>query len=285
MKKLILFIAIISVVLFSCKEKDEFEKISKTDVLLSTPQAGEWLADHPEDGQTFEAYSKLTPMKPTADKNKIYILPIGGFTQQEDSIVDLTVKYLNLFYGIETIKMMPVKDNIVPKDKRRLNEMGDDQLDAAYLIHEVVPGFKPKDALVIMAITGRDLYPKSSWNFVFGLATYSEGVGISSLARYDCNGKDYRTGLRRIIKTSAHEVGHMFKMKHCTHALCVMNGVNSLSEGDSRPNTLCSVCLRKITWNFKFNTKQRLKKLIAFYDKHDLAADLAIAQSQLELIE
>jgi archaemetzincin len=285
MNKITFFIAIISTLFFSCEQKDEFQKLAANDILLGESNPGDWLTDHPEEGQTFEEYSKMIPMKPAKGRDKIYILPIGGLTHQEDSIVNLTVEYLNLFYGIKIVKMDPVKDNVVPNNKRRLNENGEEQLDASYLIHNVVPNFKPKDALAIMAITGRDLYPKESWNFVFGLATYSEGVGISSMARYDPNNKDYRVGLRRIIKTSAHEIGHMFKMKHCTHALCVMNGVNSLSESDSRPNTLCSVCLKKMAWNLKFDNKERFKKLILFYEKHDLKSDAEKMKSQLELIE
>jgi archaemetzincin len=285
MNKVTFFIAIISTLFFSCEQKDEYQKLAANDILLGKSNPGDWLTDHPEEGQAFEEYSKMIPMKPTKDRDKIYILPIGGLTHQEDSIVDLTVEYLNLFYGIKIVKMNPVKDDVVPNDKRRLNENGEEQLDASYLIHNVVPNFKPKDALAIMAITGRDLYPKESWNFVFGLATYSEGVGISSMARYDSNNKDYRVGLRRIIKTSAHEIGHMFKMKHCTHALCVMNGVNSLSESDSRPNTLCSVCLKKMAWNLKFDNKERFKRLILFYEKHDLKNDAKKMKDQLELIE
>ena len=285
MNKFTFFIAIISVLIFSCEEKDEFLKIASSDVLLGKPKPGDWLADHPEDGQTFEEYAKSKPMKPSKTRNKIYILPMGDFTLQESKIVDLTVEYLELFYGIETVKMKTMKDDVVPKDKRRLNEMDKEQLDASFLLHKVISGLKPKDGLAIMVLSAKDLYPKPSWNFVFGLATYSEGIGITSIARYEPNNKDYRIGLQRAIKTSAHEIGHMFKMRHCTYAMCVMNGVNSLSEDDRKPNTLCSVCLKKMAWNLKFNNKERFKKLIAFYDRHRLTDDVEIMKNQLELIE
>lgn len=270
----------------SCQDKpmDDFEKLAPSDTKLASPKAGEWLAEHPEKGQTFEQYVKLNTLKPNRVKNKIYILPIGGFTSQEDSIVNLTVEYLKIFYDIETLKMNRIKDNIVPKDMRRLNEVGDEQLNADYLIKKVIPNFKPKDALAIMAITGRDLYPKPSWNFVFGLATYSEGIGVTSLARYEPNNKDFALGLGRTIKTSAHEIGHMFKLKHCINAVCVMNGVNSLSEDDRKPNSLCSLCLKKMTLNFGFNNKERFKKLIAFYQKYNLKSDLKIIEEQYKII-
>lgn len=280
-----IFIAIIASLLFSCNEKDEFQKISITDVLLQKPKPGEWLADHPENGQTFEEYSRLTPMKPNKNRNTIYILPLGEFTPQESKIIDLTVEYLELFYGIKTVRMHTMKDDVIPDDKRRLNEMNSEQLHAGYLIENVIPDLKPKNALVIMALTSKDLYPKPSWNYVFGLATYSDGIGVTSIFRYDPNNKDYRIGLHRTIKTSAHEIGHMFKLKHCTHALCVMNGVNSLSEDDRKPNSLCSVCLKKMTWNFGFNTKERLQKLMAFYERHHLSDDIQNVKVQYEQIQ
>ncbi|MFC7773011.1 archaemetzincin [Flavobacterium sp. GCM10027622] len=283
MGRIILFIAIITSFLFiSCK--DEFQKLAQNDVPLGKPIPGEWLADHPEKGQTFEEYVKLKPMRPEKIRNKIYILPMGDFTAQESRIVDLTVEYLELFYGIETIRMKTIKDEMVPKDKRRWNDEGE-QLDASFLLHKVIPAMKPKDALAIMAITSKDLYPKPSWNFVFGLATYSEGIGITSIARYEPNNKDYSVGLRRAIKTSAHEIGHMFKMRHCTYAKCVMNGVNSLSEDDRKPNTLCSVCLKKMVWNLELDNKERFEKIIAFYQRHYLSSDAEIMKNQLELIE
>ncbi|MEO8516557.1 MAG: archaemetzincin [Flavobacterium sp.] len=269
MKKRFLVILILFVISCCNKQNDDFEKLASLDIKLSLPKEGEWLFDHPENGQTFEEYAKLKPMKPNKGQNKIYILPIGGFSHQEDSIVNLTVEYLKLFYNIETVKMNGIKDDIVPNNMRRLNELGDEQLHAGYLIDKVIPGLKPKDALVTMAITGRDLYPKPSWHFVFGLATYTKGIGVTSIARYEPNDKDFAIGLRRTIKTSSHEIGHMFKMKHCTNALCVMNGVNSLSEDDEKPNTLCSVCLKKMAWNLGFDVKDRFKKLISFYKKYN----------------
>lgn len=277
---------LISCVVFSCNEKktDDFDKLITLDVKLEAPMAGDWLAEHKEKGQTFEQYSKLKPLKPNQVRNKIYILPIGGFTRQEDSIVNATVEYLKVFYDIEVLKMDRIKDDMVPEDMRRLNEVGDEQLNADYLIKKVVPNFKPKDALAIMAITGRDLYPKPSWNFVFGLATYSEGIGVTSIARYEPNNKDFSLGLGRAIKTSAHEIGHMFKLKHCITAVCVMNGVNNLSEDDRKPNSLCSVCLKKLTLNFGFTNKERFKKLMAFYQKYNLTRDLKIIEEQYKII-
>jgi archaemetzincin len=75
----------------------------------------------------------------------------------------------------------------------------------------------PADAFCIVAITMEDLYPESSWNFVFGQASVTERVGVYSFARYDpalyggARGKDYKKLiLHRSMKVLTHETGHIF---------------------------------------------------------------------------
>ena len=43
----------------------------------------------------------------------------------------------------------------------------------------------PRDAFCVVGITMSDLYPSESFQFVFGEANYSEGIGVFSFARYD----------------------------------------------------------------------------------------------------
>ena len=42
----------------------------------------------------------------------------------------------------------------------------------------------PPDAFCVGAITLCDLYPRDDWNFVFGIATLANRVGVYSLARH-----------------------------------------------------------------------------------------------------
>lgn len=285
MMKFYAFLTIVLLSVSACKPKDDFEKLALLDVPLGIPKPGEWLAEHKESGQTFEQYKKLKPLKVTKSSDVIYIQPIGDFNEKENKILDLTVEYLSLFYGVRTEKLNPLSDKIVPKDKKRLNEMNAEQLDASYILDSIMSKVKPKRALVTMGLSAKDLYPKPSWNFVFGLATYSKGVGVTSFFRYEPNLPDYRICLRRTIKTSAHEIGHMFKLKHCIYAECVMNGVNSLSEDDQKPTTLCSICLKKMHLNFGFDMKVRFQKLLNFYHKHGLTHDEKIILKQFESIK
>lgn len=285
MSRIYAFLAILMVSILGCEPKDDFDKLAELDISLGAPQSGDWLANHKESGQSFEQYKKLKPLKVTKNAKVIYIQPIGEFNARENKILDLTVEYLELFYGVKTKKLNPISDKIIPENKRRMNEMNVEQLDASYILDSIMSKVKPKDALVTMGLSAKDLYPKPSWNFVFGLATYSKGVGVTSFFRYEPNLPDYRICLRRTIRTSAHEIGHMFKLKHCIYAECVMNGVNSLSEDDRKPNTLCSVCLKKVHLNFGFDMVQRFQKILAFYHKHGLVEDEKLIDKQLEVIK
>ncbi len=41
------------------------------------PQPGDWLASHPESGQTFDDYIASNPNRPTSLRTTIYIQPLG----------------------------------------------------------------------------------------------------------------------------------------------------------------------------------------------------------------
>ncbi|KAL1771344.1 archaemetzincin-2 isoform X1 [Sigmodon hispidus] len=131
---------------------------------------------------------------------------------------------------------------------------------------------KLKDAFCIVGVTMIDLYPRDSWNFVFGQASLIDGVGIFSFARY---GKDFYSSqyegkvkkpqqtsssdysifdnyyspeitsilLWRSCKTLTHEIGHIFGLRHCQWLACLMQGSNHLEESDRPPLNLCPICL------------------------------------------
>jgi archaemetzincin len=59
-----------------------------------------------------------------------------------------------------------------------------------------------------------------------------------------------------------------------------MNGVNHLPESDSKPNALCSECLKKLSWNLKYDDEKRLKEAITFLKTQHLEKDALILQNQ-----
>lgn len=85
-------------------------------------------------------------------------------------------------------------------------------------------------------MTNYDLYPKDSWNFVYGYAYFKPSAGIFSFCRYDplfegINDPNREHNiLKRSIYCMAHEIGHTFGLKHCVYYECLMNGFMSSTE-------------------------------------------------------
>uniref|UniRef100_A0A8C8ZSI3 Archaemetzincin-2 n=1 Tax=Prolemur simus TaxID=1328070 RepID=A0A8C8ZSI3_PROSS len=154
---------------------------------------------------------------------------------------------------------------------------------------------KPEDAFCVVGITMIDLYPRDSWNFVFGQASLTDGVGIFSFARYgsDFYSLHYEGKLKKLQKTSSsdysifdnyyipeitsvlllrscktltHEIGHIFGLRHCQWLTCLMQGSNHLEEADRRPLNLCPICLRKLQCAIGFSIVERYKALVRWID-------------------
>lgn len=281
-----LSLVLILVFFISCKKetpKSPLDNLADLDVKLSVPKPGEWLAEHNESGQSFEKYTQIDPVTISEKRKVIYIQPIGNFTSEEKKIVDKTVEYVGKFFQLKTTMLSLIPEDAIPSDKKRMNS-GVEQFDASYITHKVLPKKMPDDGIVVMAITAKDLYPSEDWNYVFGLASYQKRTGVSSFNRF-LTDNDYTLCLNRITKTAVHEIGHMFTINHCKHAVCLMNGVNHLPESDTKPNALCSECLKKLSWNLKYDDKKRFNELISFLNSNHLEKDALLLQRQLEALE
>lgn len=276
--------------LLSCekKKKNYFQTISLNDIKLSTPKPGEWRYDRDEKFQTFEGFQKMKKIKPEAGKNIIYLQPIGAFSDLQKKEIQLTQKYLKVYFQLETKVLPALSNNIFPKSARRIFKDGQEQILAGYVLDSILIKRKPKDAVAFMGITERDLFPKPEWNYVFGLANYQYGVGVTSMYRFasgNLTESNFNKSLERLIKISSHEIGHMFGISHCINANCVMNGTNSLPETDFHFARACSLCQQKLSSSIKFNNQKRLIELKSFFEKQHLNAELARAEQDLNLLE
>ena len=57
-----------------------------------------------------------------------------------------------------------------------------------YNVHDIIKNLnliRPSDAYSVLGMTNHDLYPKDSWNFVYGYAYFKPSAGIFSFCRYD----------------------------------------------------------------------------------------------------
>ncbi|MGH1520082.1 Zn-dependent protease [Chryseobacterium sp. JK1] len=284
------FYLLLFILPFSCqkKEKTYFETIAIDDIPLPKPKPGSWRYHHEEKFQTFEDFQKGRKIIPKPGKNTIYLQPIGNFDALQKKEMALTQEYLRIYFQLET-KILPVLPNTVfPKTVRRISKEGHEQILAGYVLDSILIKRKPKDAVVLMGITEKDLFPLPEWNYVFGLASYEDGVGVTSIYRFANGGltaSNFNESLLRLIKIGSHEIGHMFGISHCLNANCVMNGTNSLSETDYHLARACSLCQRKLSSSIHYNDKKRLLELKNFFEKQHLNTELTAANQDLNLIQ
>ena len=238
---------------------------------------GEWLADHPEEGQTFAQYRAKVSNGPTAGRTTIYVQPIGTFIGRKKDLLDKTVEALGLFYNLPVKTLKPIDEAILPKSALRDHPTTRlPQVDSLSILR-LLRGQRPDDAVAVLALTDSDLWPKGDRqikNFVFGQASLGERVGVWSIARLGDPDLDFPTCLRRTLQVALHETGHMFSIQHCAAYECGMNGSNSLSESDGQPMAFCAECEMKVGWTLKVgDPAKRYAALAEFAGRNGLNAE------------
>jgi archaemetzincin len=245
---------------------------------MPEPAPGDWLAEHAEKGQTFEQFVLSKPLRPDAQRGKLYLQPLGEFGKDAPPL-DQIERFAEAFFGLEA-QVLPAKS--VEGIRGRVHpEMGRRQ----FLTGDIIDRLRrqvPSDAYATLGITMEDIYPGPDWNFVFGQATLRDRAGIYSFARYDpaFYDKPRPEGWRQLVllrscKVLAHETGHMFGIRHCTAWHCVMNGTNHLQETDAHPLRLCPVDLRKLQWSIGFDPLEHYRRLLAFTEEAGFTEEAA----------
>lgn len=252
---------------------------------MGEPSADEWLATFPENGQTFEQYIKGNPTLPTEKRDKIYIQPIGNFDPLQRKAIENTAKYLETFFNLSVslLKEKRFAEPLSLENFRIHPSWKLKQIRTGYILEKVLLPELPDDAAAMIAFTNEDLYPDRNFNFVFGQASLENRVGVWSLYRLQEN-SDFKTFLKRTLKISVHETGHMFSIAHCTKYQCVMSGTNHLEETDKRPNDACPECMAKIVWMTKTNPQKRYEDLAGLCDKFGLPDEADLFRKKAKAI-
>ncbi len=245
---------------------------------LPKPGENDWLAIHPEPGQTYRQFVRAKPNKAAPPREVIYLQPLDSFTERDPKSLLTLRAFTRHFFRLPVTMQRPVDVSRVGIAERKnpfteqRQLLTPDILD--YLRRDI-----PPDGYCRLAITNIDLYPEPAWNFVFGQASLSEGTGVFSFARYDPSfyGERPDAALARLrsFKVLAHETGHMFGIEHCVYLLCLMNGSNTMEETDASPIHLCPVCLRKLQHSVGFDIAQRYRTLATFYRQAGLVEESA----------
>ena len=238
------------------------------------PQPGDWLADQKEPGQTFAQYLTTDPNRRTAERTKLYLQPIGDFTEMETSMAGKLKEFMQRCFGMEVVTLAKIGLEKIPNSARRdAPSLGKKQLLTTHLLDKLLLPSRPKDAVAVLAITSSDLWPGDGWNYVFGQASLEERVGVWSTARFGDPNQDPARYLRRVLQVAVHETGHMLGIKHCTAYECCMNGSNNLAESDRAPLFFCAECEPKIWWACSIHPAARAKELAAMAKRFSMAAE------------
>jgi archaemetzincin len=251
-------------------------------------QEGDWIKTHDEHGQFCRDYKNSKPNKVSAQRKKIYIWQIGEFTEDQLKIFDDTILYMEACFGVPIVKLSKYSLNKIPLSaRRRHREWMYEQLNAKYILSDILRPNRPEDALALIAFTAKDLYPDENWNFVFGLASLTKRIGVWSMFR---NGEPeksqahYMQYLRRTISTAIHETGHIIGIRHCIAYECVMCGSNSREESDRRGLVYCPSCMEKLLWNTGVTAKEHLTKLFKVSRRLGLIKESKFFAECLELL-
>ena len=101
----------------------------------------------------------------------------------------------------------------------------------------------------ILGVTACDLYVPVL-TFVFGEAQLDGNCAVVSTARLqeDFYGMPRREDLHRerLVKESAHELGHTFGLRHCADWRCVMSSSHGVERLDVKGAEFCASCRKKV---------------------------------------
>ena len=68
---------------------------------VAVPKPGDWLAEHYENGQTFDDFIKAKTSKPDKMRSKIYLQPLGEFPKGQIPLLDRLREYAAAYFAME----------------------------------------------------------------------------------------------------------------------------------------------------------------------------------------
>ncbi len=254
---------------------------------IPRPGRCDWLASHPEPGQTFAAFLAGHPPRPgpRAARRVLYLQPFGSFHAGQGPPLDLLSRFAAAFFALEVAALPAVP--VTGVTARISSHTGQRQLLTRDLL-ALLADQRPARACCVVGITMEDLYPGPAWNFVFGEASPHDRVGVYSFARYlpaAAGAAAASLLLRRSCKVLAHETAHLLGIGHCVFYSCLMNGSNHLAESDARPLHPCPVDLRKLQHTIGFDVTARYQNLRAFAEDAGFTDEARWLTAQLLHIE
>ena len=147
---------------------------------LAAPVPGDWPAEHEESGQSYTWWLASERRVPRAETRVIALQPVGA------PAVDLAMvaSVAEAWFGLPVRLEEAVSAEATGVPGRVHPTQGQQQLRSPDLLQWLSGGLT-EEVFARVGVVELDLYPGEDWNFVFGQATYAEGVGVWSVARLD----------------------------------------------------------------------------------------------------
>ncbi|XP_078009054.1 archaemetzincin-1 isoform X2 [Phascolarctos cinereus] len=251
--------------------------------------AFDWLLSHPDAPEDFETfYHSLVRRKQSTCRKHIYLQPIElSEGPVGSSLLDCLRGFMESFFLGLRVKCLPsVPVSSIHCCFRHNRDSDRIQLHADSIL-TFLKNNKPMDALCVLGLTLKDLYPCENWSFTFGKSLPGQEVGVCSFARFsadfcqapgaeempDITLKVPEITLRdrnrtlffsilemlQCCKVTCHEICHLIGLGNCRWLSCIMQGALSLDEALLRPLELCPICLRKLQYFIGFKLIERYK--------------------------
>jgi len=80
--------------------EEKFLPLLELQQLKIPPEPIDWMAMHPEPGQSFVQYIKSNPLKPDNIQKYIYISLLGDFDTKQNEIIQQTAQYMESYFGL-----------------------------------------------------------------------------------------------------------------------------------------------------------------------------------------
>lgn len=239
---------------------------------LGQVRPGSWRAGPGRDerAQSFAAYKLAESYSRLPRRRVLVIRAVGPWPERAQHLFGPITRFLTAYF------QRPVRwERPLPLPARSRLTADGAAIHHQYPVDPILMRLRdeaPSDALAVVGLTFRDIYPHPSWRYVFGMADLTSHVAVVSTSRLSprfwgdaVTPHGRLQWLRRLLTVIAHEVGHALGLAHCVTFRCVQNGSNGLDDLDDTPAHLCPLDLAKLAWRLDWRVAQRHRDLAALF--------------------
>lgn len=254
--------------------------VPRGDRRAGRPHPNSWRGRHVERSQSLAAYRRTATARRARKRTTIYLVRMGTLSPEHEAALEHVAGFCLAYFG-RPGRLLDRPD-LQTLDTALARPSGDSrQLSSRTLLERLAAVDPPEDALAILGFTAEDLFPEPGWSFVFGHAARDRRAAVISFHRMGDPRVEPTNVLSRALKTSAHELGHVLGMLHCTEFECNQAGVRTREDRDRRPPHLCPTCRDKIQFALEYGGIERDVALLTFYVTHELRREAVFVYRRL----